>query len=559
MKAKSWRRPRRNCKGCGRWRWQTDIEFAVRSGQHQAAREHLKQTPAGASDAAVKKMNSQAARYKEKDVALTEARRFLKAERGGRQTADNLQSCVDAVEKELNIDTVNRLDTFVRLTKQEERNLRQRPQPGISAASVAGVCRLRLGDGQCGADADPAVAHALWYTREFLLKYLVTDSAKDRSQMLRDYLTPKPPDPQPRMVDEIVHMIDLLPPAAAEEKLPAGPAEYKTSAKTAYTIVLPPEYHHHRAYPVLVALPNIGEQAKESIKRLAETTGRQGYILVVPDWGSLAQDKYSGTEQEHEAVVAALKTPAVDFSLIPRRIFLTGFDESGKMAYDVGLSHPDLFAGVVVMSGRPDGNAFNKNSFNAQYLPFYVVDGQFNAKNMQAGKVPENVNRPVFKRWVPYGYPALYVEYTGRAQEFFAGELPSIFQWMEKKKRAKGLPELGRSEAKYEFISVRNGDNRFYWITFEPDQRDSKATPSIAARIADANHIHVRSSGLKGFTVSAQHLHGRFRPAGDGSRRPVDSDPQRPPDQEGTDSRTQGAVGGLLSARRQEEPVRRQD
>src|SRR5207302_1892575 len=56
------------------------------------------------------------------------------------------------------------------------------------------------------------------------------------------------------------------------------------------------------------------------------------------------------------------------------RVFLFGCGQGGLMAYDVGLSHPDLFAGVIPMSAGPE--FFSRAYFrNGQALPFYVING----------------------------------------------------------------------------------------------------------------------------------------------------------------------------------------
>ena len=124
------------------------------------------------------------------------------------------------------------------------------------------------------------------------------------------------------------------------------------------------------------------------------------------------------------------------FQVDSDRVFLTGQGEGGNMAYNVGLSHPDLFAGVMPISGQPQFFAVSYWR-NAQYLPFYVVNGD------HAGDLSKHNREQFFDKWIPRGFPALHAEYKGRGLEGFEGELPFLFAWMEHKVRSHAPTELG--------------------------------------------------------------------------------------------------------------------
>src|SRR5262249_53303816 len=144
------------------------------------------------------------------------------------------------------------------------------------------------------------------------------------------------------------------------------------------------------------------------------------------------------TAQEHTAVLDTVRDLRRRFSIDSDRVFLTGFGEGANMAFDVGLSHPDLFAGVLPIAGHI--KAFTKIYWpNAYCLPFYVVGGDLD------GDASKQCRQYLFEHWVPGGYPSLWVEYKGRGQEWFSGEVPYMFDWMNRKKRAPGYPDLGRS------------------------------------------------------------------------------------------------------------------
>jgi hypothetical protein len=208
--------------------------------------------------------------------------------------------------------------------------------------------------------------------------------------------------------------------------------------------------------------------------------------------------------EEHEAVVEVLRDLRRRFQIDSDRVFLFGLGEGANMAYDVGLSHPDLFAGVLTMGGAPHyfAKAYKPN---AQYLPFYVVDGSYDGDTAKE-------NRQQFEYWVGHAhYPALYVQYKGRGREWFDGELPFMFDWMSRKKRAAAFPELGHPGvgpgSGEEFCSMRPTDNHFYWLSGEGlhEQHVNNArkwSPRVGAaylqaRSMEGNRINVNAHGFR--------------------------------------------------------------
>src|SRR5262249_43314651 len=120
-----------------------------------------------------------------------------------------------------------------------------------------------------------------------------------------------------------------------------------------------------------------------------------------------------------------------------------------------------------------------------------------------------------FEHWIGHGYPALYVLYKGRGSEWFTGEVPAMFDWMGRKKRAAGFPDLGRQGVGSlgdEFQCLRGGDRHFYWVSgegvYDRRSQDSRrgfsyrTTPAtIQARCGAGNQINVNAGGFRGVTV----------------------------------------------------------
>src|SRR5439155_2066706 len=114
-----------------------------------------------------------------------------------------------------------------------------------------------------------------------------------------------------------------------------------------------------------------------------------------------------------------------------------------------------------------------------------------------------------------------------RPTDFFPAEVPMIFDWMDRKKRATGFPELGRNPLQgtsgEEFQTMRTTDNRFYWVTVESLNekyqnplldKDSPVSAVVQATIRDGHQIVVNTRGVK----AARLWLGRVWDAQKGSR-----------------------------------------
>jgi hypothetical protein len=146
---------------------------------------------------------------------------------------------------------------------------------------------------------------------------------------------------------------------------------------------------------------------------------------------------------------------------------------------------------------------------NAQYLPFYVVDGD------RSGDGNKKV-REEFNNWMPRGFNSIWVQYKGRGVEWFGGELPAVFEWMRDKRRAYPLRQLGTDglggNFGSEFYTMRQSDNRFYWLstdevmtrcynTYEGWNGRVNAAKMTARIDPGANEIKVQASGLRQLSI----------------------------------------------------------
>jgi Esterase PHB depolymerase len=522
-----------------RGRLMDEIEEAHKAGRHQWAQEQLKSFPTQETDdRLLVRVRTLQATYETLNDNIAQAQRFLDELPGQIKDPEFqtvLTEAVTVMSAELNPDTIGRLDAFLGMAQQAARERQQQRTPSQSAEQLGALAVSGWLLGNAAAENRVQTAIRLWGGRQFVLRYQRTHDANERKRM-RQYYSKKgdvaydelarlisslpPPEPfQAVAVQNGPWTLGLLPfapaalswalfamqnslPGAAFELQAVLPWSIRTGA--AYQLQLPPEYHPGRNYPVLIVLRQVGEKAQEALGHWGPLAARHGYILVVPDWDRGLKLGYQYTNDEHRAVTEVVRDLRQRFQVDSDRVFLAGWGEGGNMAYDVGLSHPDQFAGVVTMDGRP--HHFSVAYWpNAMYLPFYVIDGDLD------GEMTGKANRHQFQNWASPGhnYPALYVQYKGRGSEWFGAELPYLFDWMGRKKRAPGFPDLGRGGTGFggeAFQSLRPTDNHFYWVELEglEDRHTNEARgwksgiapASVQARIGEGNQINLHGTGF---------------------------------------------------------------
>ena len=259
------------------------------------------------------------------------------------------------------------------------------------------------------------------------------------------------------MIEEASQIIPHLPPSEPGE-ISKKTLHMQGGRNTKYELQLPPEYRHGRHYPVLIVLHQSGEKAIDQLERWKEAAGDNGYILAAPEWESTGTG-YTYSEREHQTMLDTIRDLRRKYRIDSDRVFLFGLREGGSMAFDIGLSHPDLFAGVSTMGAIPEkyAEAYWRNQ---QLLPFYVVNGD------RIGDMWKATHK-YFDNVLGKHFYAMWVQYKGRGTEWFSGEVPMIFDWMRVKRRAFPMQHLGDAGGLggTEFTTMRPTDNSFYWLT----------------------------------------------------------------------------------------------
>jgi len=450
------------------------------------------------------RLETQAAALKEADTALAETAKAAKSADG-----KTLAAAVTLLRKELHPANIDRLDAFLGQHREAGRHIAKGKKPPYSPDELLSLAVSGFLLGSPSAVPRPEQAVGLWDTRKLVLEVMGTRAGPAARKALIDtYLKGSKNRPD---MDEVAQMIDYLPPFDPAVNIGTDAHLVKTAGGQKYHLKLPPEYTHNRAYPVVIALPNAGESPETMLKRWAKGAADNGYILAVPEGGG---GPWRYTEAEHDVVLDTLRDLRRRYHADSDRVYLFGLGEGGKAAFDVGLSHPDLFAGVMPMCAGP---MFFPRKYwrNAQYLPFYVTMGT-RVPDFAPSNMNQTALREQFESWVQRGYNALWVEYKGRGTEWLGGEVDNMFDWMRFQKRSFPLTRLGTDGlgggGGEEFTTHRADDNRFYWLTADvinpacimPNGRwqMTRQPATLTARVnQETNTIIVKGIGVRKMTI----------------------------------------------------------
>ncbi len=403
----------------------------------------------------------------------------------------------EELSAELNMNTLNRMSSFRQHSDDESLLPDERVALAVSGWLI----------GSNSATENLAVAMSLYEVREMIREYVNTVDAMGRSQIF-DRLRSQEGAAVTYAAKIIAMMKPTLdtPPTDAEK-----PGYYDLEVKSShsgeiyqYLVQLPPEYDPHRHYPTIVALHGQRDDAPRQLDwwagpwreggRRAGQASRHGYIVVAPLWAEEGQRRYEYSDREHAAVLYCLRDAYRRFSIDTDRVFLAGHSMGGDAAWDIGLAHPDLWAGVIPIAARSD-RFCTYYWENALRLPFYVVGGEKDGRWMID-------NARDLDRFLQHNFNATVVEFLGRGHENFSDEIIRLFEWMGNLKRDYFPTE-------FEVQSMRTWDSFFWWLELHglpdrsmvdpfdwPPARNTRPT-IIEGKVTAGNSVIVRATADK--------------------------------------------------------------
>lgn len=448
-----------------------EIEVRRLAGQHQLVYRLLENFPttdvAGETLQIVREMQ---AKYQEtfqlREKVLVQLAEHIKVLTDAGQRARS-EALVKEISAEMSHGNFERLAGYLRLSDDATLSHEQKLSLALSGWLL----------GSDAADTNLLVTLSMAEAREMVRKYMnepVLLKRNEIEQQLRSMEGASIP-----LIARLIAQMkpQLETPAASESngfytlQVPIG---IDNEPDVTYHVQLPPEYDPHVRYPTIVTLNGTGTTPENQIdwwagarddKGARQGQGtRFGYIVISVEWLKEGQREYGFTAREHAAVLASLRDASRRFSLNTDRVFLTGHSEGGDAAWDIGLAHPDLWAGVIPIVAQ--SKKFCSHYWqNAKQVPFYIVLGE-----LDGDKVKENAKD--LDRYMVHRYDVTVVEYQGRGHEDFYEEIQNLFDWMARRPARNFFPQ------EFEVSTMRTWDNYFYWLEINKLPPRSVVEPS---------------------------------------------------------------------------------
>ncbi|HVC99467.1 MAG TPA: peptidase [Pirellulales bacterium] len=447
----------------------TEINLRRRAGQQQLADQWLLEWranfgTAGVAGEIVKSVEQAIERSRIEHEQHTEIIKRLGADAAALAANDpvlgqRLVPIVNEINTELTINSLGRMAAYQQFAAN----------PDIEEKVALAVSGWLVGTND--AVRKLPIALSLFETRDLVRRYLAEPVKAKRDQIVVELEAQEGATPE-LVAKLLAHMRPPLPAPEPDQKRP-GFFELQVDAvagepPVTYYVQLPPEYDPYRIYPTVVTLRAVATTPEQQIEwwagpwsdggmRLGQAS-RHGYIVIAPAWAMQDQTGYRFSAAEHAAVLNSLRDACRRFSIDVDRVFLSGHSMGGDAAWDMGLAHPDLWAGVVPIVARAD-KYISRIWENGRHLHAYLVGGELD------GDKPAQ-NAKDLDRYMKNSYNVTVVEYEGRGHEDFSDEIHRLFDWMNHSVRD-FFPK------DFHCRSMRSWDNYFWWV--ELDEFPAKA------------------------------------------------------------------------------------
>jgi pimeloyl-ACP methyl ester carboxylesterase len=456
-------------------RWLGELKHRRRAGQHQLFAKGIAAFPTQNIGADILRD----VRQLQTEVAETEEKiQLVKRLLGDLQeglTEEQLKQVAplrDEVVEQLDEEMLPRLEAFLKLEKDE----------GLSKAEKLSLAYSGWVVGDANATTDLSNAIRWWQARFHVLQYLRATHPSLRGPALAELMATEGVGTK-----TVEQLIQRLPPVIDTPGLQAGRITTLTvhdpgrsreddDGPTAlrYSVLLPPEFNPHHTYPVIIALHEWGWTPERILKWWGGDDAsplqsqRHGYIVIAPEYlpAKFGDPLPAPTET---IVWESLRDVRRRFLIDSDRVFLSGYGRGADAAFDVALARPDLFAGVIPISGgfiTPKGAATRDClplQENARQNSWYVVMGEFDFDLY--GR-----HAHWFENQMLNGTDLLVSQYKARGHETFYSEIHRLFEWMELHRRPAEPKE-------FDFRSLHTTDVRLHWVRWADTTPQNENVP----------------------------------------------------------------------------------
>ncbi|MDO4587126.1 MAG: hypothetical protein Q4C95_07500 [Planctomycetia bacterium] len=414
-----------------------------------------------------------------------------------------IEPILQEIEKQVNQNTLERFSEFQLSLRDSTMSDDAKLAIGLSGWLV----------GNTAVDDRLELAVSMFKVRKLIRKYLLeklpnsldaiwqeiqAEEASDPPRVAKILAMMQPPKKAPRSSPDKPYYFELSIPS------------YEDGQEFQYCVQLPPEYDPNRKYPTIVTLhgekttpqmqvdwwagpwkkvapqsqnasqsnpnspdnsgspansgslanPNSFQNVSLTTKSTAEKSQntererygqatRFGYIVIAPRWSESGK-LYDYSARSHAAVLYAMRDAMRLFSIDSDRLFLSGHSAGGDAAWDIGLAHPDLWAGIIPICGSAS-YVVPTIKRNAEFVPIYAIGGE-----LDGGKLIKSAETLDWGMDQTIPFDMTYVQFKGRGNESFSDETIRLFEWMQLKKRNFSC------KTERNLYSTRPWDN-FFW------------------------------------------------------------------------------------------------
>ena len=461
------------------------------AGQHQLAetfaKKLLTQPLTGSVLVEVKKYIQ---RYEQARQSIEQAKLLLSDWQARLNDAEReleLQPLRSEIKEQLDFETLPRLDAFLKA----EADKQYEPAQRLGLAYSGWV----LGSANAIPDLDQTLR--IWEARDAAIEYLRSDAPGRQAELIEQLR--KSEGISPKIVLNLVPQLPAILDASDIE--PGVPHRIETEGANpvAYSVVLPAEYSPHHRYPLMIALRARNRSTDQTLAVWAgdasqpDAGHQRGYIVIAPEYAEKTQGEHTYGAPAHACVLDCLIDAKKRFAVDSDRVFLAGHAMGADAAFDIGMAHPDEFAGVLPIGG----NALQYCTYswpNGSHTAWYIVGKGYDSKDNR-----DNTSNAVFDNMMVHGakFDFMLVEYLGRNGENLIDDFSRMFDWMDLHTRRPQPKE-------FEIRSLRKTDHRFFWLTANGLPRDyilpvpagaaQKIIPmEIEARITPGNTVNVKA------------------------------------------------------------------
>ena len=208
-----------------------------------------------------------------------------------------------------------------------------------------------------------------------------------------------------------------------------------------YVTVHPDNYRPEDSYPLIILLHGYGANMHD-LATVAPGIDREGYVYACPNapvafqigpgtvgygWGVINSEGNSPDPQSVEDLLWTFFDEVMEqYHVSPGQVILGGFSQGAGMTYRCGLSRPDVFSGLIALSGAPR----DLDDLRGR-LPPQRTQSIFVAHGADDPVAPVERGRTAVAFLKAEGYTPWYKEYP-MGHEITMEVLADLVPWVEK-------------------------------------------------------------------------------------------------------------------------------